>query len=43
MAPRSGTRRGLPKDALGRARERLEQARARVRAKVEHLFQVIKR
>ena len=32
----------MPQDALGRARERLEQAKASVRAKVEHPFQVIK-
>lgn len=42
VALRPGKRRALPQDALGRARERLEQAKARVRAKVEHPFQVIK-
>jgi IS5 family transposase len=42
VALRPGKRRGLPQDALGRTRERLEQAKARVRAKVEHPFQVIK-
>ena len=42
VALRPGKRRRLARDSLGRARERLEQAKASVRAKVEHPFQIIK-
>lgn len=42
VAMRRGARRALPKDAWGEMMERLEQAKASVRAKVEHVFHVIK-
>lgn len=35
-------RKALPKDAEGEGMERLEQAKASIRAKVEHPFHVVK-
>ncbi len=43
IALRPGTRRGLPDTPLGRILERLEYAKARIRAKVEHPFRIVKR
>jgi transposase, IS5 family len=42
VAMRPGKRRALKQSRLGRLREQLEQAKARIRAKVEHPFHVIK-
>lgn len=42
MALRPGLRRALPDDDLGRLRQRIERVKARLRAKVEHPFHVIK-
>lgn len=41
-AMRPGKRKTLKQNRLGRAIEKLEQAKASVRAKVEHCFQVVK-
>jgi len=42
VAMRAGKRRALPDTPLGRAIEGLEQAKASIRAKVEHPFHVVK-
>ena len=42
VAMRPGKRRTLPKDRLGRLMEAYEQGKARIRAKVEHPFHVVK-
>ena len=42
VAMRPSVRKTLKKDPLGRAREKLETAKASVRAKVEHCFHVVK-
>jgi IS5 family transposase len=42
VAMRPGLRRALKKNPLGRAKEKLEKAKASVRAKVEHCFHVVK-
>ena len=42
VAMRSGKRRALPKDEHGMLEEQYEQAKASVRAKVEHAFHVVK-
>ncbi len=41
-AMRPGLRKTLTKNSLGRAQEKLEKAKASVRAKVEHCFHVVK-
>lgn len=41
-AMRPSVRKALKKNPLGRAKEKLEQAKASVRAKVEHCFHVVK-
>lgn len=41
-AMRPSVRKALKKNPLGRAKEKLEQAKASARAKVEHCFQVVK-
>jgi IS5 family transposase len=44
VAMRPGKRRALDKEALvGKLRDELEQVKARIRAKVEHPFRIIKR
>lgn len=43
VAMRPGKRRALPETPLGRLLGAIEQAKARIRAKVEHPFRVIKR
>lgn len=42
VAMRPSKRRALPKTALGKALEAIEHAKARIRAKVEHPFHVVK-
>lgn len=42
VAMRPGKRRALPADRLGRLMEQYEHAKARIRAKVEHPFHVVK-
>ena len=42
IAMRPGKRKALPDTRVGRLQEQLEQARARIRAKVEHPFKIIK-
>ena len=42
IAMRAGKRKALPDTPVGRLQERIEQARARIRAKVEHPFKIIK-
>jgi hypothetical protein len=42
IAMRPGKRRALPDTPLGELQERLEQAKASIRAKVEHPFHVVK-
>ena len=42
VALRPGKRRALPDTESGRLRERIEQQKARVRAKVEHPFHIVK-
>jgi IS5 family transposase len=42
VAMRPGKRKSLPDDALGRIARRIEQLKARVRAKVEHPFHIVK-
>lgn len=42
VALRPGTRKALPDTELGRLDEQLEQAKASIRAKVEHPFHIIK-
>ena len=42
VALRPGKRRGLPDTELGRLDEQIEQAKASVRAKVEHPFHIVK-
>lgn len=42
VAMKRGARRALPKTAWGETMEWLEQAKARIRAKVEHAFHVVK-
>lgn len=42
VALRPGKRRALPDTKLGRLREQIEQAKASIRAKVEHPFHVVK-
>jgi IS5 family transposase len=39
---RPSKRKSLPDDALGRMARRIEQLKARVRAKVEHPFHIVK-
>lgn len=44
VAMRPGKRRALDKDSpMGKVMDKLEQTKARIRAKVEHAFRVIKR
>ena len=43
IAMRPGTRRALPNTPLGQILEKLEYAKARIRAKVEHPFRIVKR
>lgn len=43
VAMRPGKRRALPDNPMGRIMRKLEEAKARIRAKVEHPFRVIKR
>ncbi len=42
IAMRPGKRKALPDTPIGRLQERIEQAKARIRAKVEHPFRIIK-
>jgi transposase, IS5 family len=42
VAMKPGKHRALPDTALGKLREQIEQAKARIRAKVEHPFHVLK-
>lgn len=42
VALRPGKRRALPKTAIGRLQEQIEQLKARIRAKVEHPFHIVK-
>ena len=43
IALRPGTRRALPETPLGQLLEKIEYAKARIRAKVEHPFRIVKR
>lgn len=43
IALRPGTRRALPDTPLGQILEKIEHAKARIRAKVEHPFRIVKR
>ncbi|MCD8516711.1 MAG: transposase, partial [Burkholderiaceae bacterium] len=42
VALRPGKRKALPKTAIGRLKDKIEQLKASIRAKVEHPFRVIK-
>jgi len=39
---RPGKRKALPKTAIGRLKEKVEQLKASIRAKVEHPFHIVK-
>ena len=43
LALRPGKRKALPKAVIGRLKEKIEQRKASIRAKVEHPFHIVKK